>query len=99
MRSIPTPGTLHVSKHATPDYAPQYGVHDGGSRDLATFHGEHAKENAHLFAAAPRMYEALDAIEEYLRTLDGFRPGVNSGAEGARVRGLVRDALSEARAT
>jgi hypothetical protein len=46
--SAATPGPWATSKHATPEYAPQYGVYaeDGSNADLAIVKGENAKAAA-----------------------------------------------------
>ena len=54
-----TQGNWEVSKHATPDYAPQYGIYaDGERNDLCTVKGENAQDNARLIAAAPELLAA-----------------------------------------
>lgn len=63
------------SKHATPDYAPQYGIHNGEGNDFAIIRGENAKEltaqilrehNSH-----DELVAALEAIQEELRLNQG----------------------------
>jgi len=56
-----TSGTWAISRHATPDYAPQYGIYanDASGRDIATVHGENAAANAVLIAAAPELLACL----------------------------------------
>lgn len=54
--------TLNVSKHGTPDYAPQFGIYaEGEQNDLAIVVGEDSKAYAHLFAAAPQLLAACEA--------------------------------------
>lgn len=50
--------TWHVSKHATPESHPQFGIHADGP-DFAIVKGP--RELAELMAAAPEMREALKA--------------------------------------
>lgn len=56
-----TSGTWTITRHATPDYAPQYGIYanDASGWDIATVHGENAAANAALIAAAPELLNAL----------------------------------------
>ena len=62
MNTPHTPAPWHVSRHATPDYAPQFGIYaeDGNGRDLAIVTSNEA--NANLIAAAPAMLAALEEI-------------------------------------
>jgi hypothetical protein len=55
-----TPGPWNVSRHATPDYAPQYGVwSEEDGKDLAIVKGA---ANAKLIAAAPDLVHTLEII-------------------------------------
>lgn len=56
-----TSGTWAISRHATPDYAPQYGIYanDASGWDIATVYGENAAANASLIAAAPELLACL----------------------------------------
>jgi len=54
-----TPGPWEVSKHATPEYAPQYGVYTGNGNDFAIVNGDNATADAALIAAAPELLAAL----------------------------------------
>ncbi len=48
-----------VTKHATPEYAPQYGVYVEGERnDFCIVKGEDAEAKAHLIAAVPKLLAA-----------------------------------------
>ena len=59
-----TPGPLEVSKHATPEHSPQFGIHAGDShRDHVIVRGENAEADATLYAAAPDLLAALAQIE------------------------------------
>ena len=51
-----------VSKHGTPDYAPQYGIHNGGASDFCIVKGENAEAIAHFIAAAPKTKKQLDNL-------------------------------------
>lgn len=67
-----TQGTWEASKHATPDYAPQYGIYaDGEQNDLCTVKSENAKDDARLIAAAPNLLEACKlaatALKDHLQ--------------------------------
>lgn len=58
-----TPGPWNVSRHATPDYAPQFGIYAGESaRDLATVTGDNAAADAALIEAAPDLLAACEAL-------------------------------------
>lgn len=55
-----------IHKHATPDYAPQYGVcEEGAQNDFYIVRGDNAKANATLIAAALDLLDALEGIMEY----------------------------------
>jgi hypothetical protein len=65
MNTQHTPGPWEISRHATPDYAPQYGVYTENNRHIATVRGDHAEEDARLIAAAPELLDVLqDVIED-----------------------------------
>ena len=57
-----TPAPWHVSRHATPDYAPQFGIYagDGNGRGIAIVTSNEA--NANLIAAAPAMLAACTML-------------------------------------
>jgi hypothetical protein len=58
-----TPGPWLVTKHGTPDYAPQFGIYaEGEPRDLAIITGDNSKADADLMAAAPDLLAALEAL-------------------------------------
>ncbi len=62
-----TPGPWSVSKHGTPDYAPQYGIYsDGSGNDHAIVKGEAAEADARLIAAAPDLLATLRGILAYV---------------------------------
>ena len=62
---------LWFSRHATPDYAPQYGVYieGGDGSDIAIVKGDDAENYAKLFAAAPALRAALIDAQSLLREL------------------------------
>ena len=69
-----TPGPWNVSRHATPDYAPQFGIYAGESaRDLAIVKGDNAAADAALIEAAP---ELLAALEDALEEINAFRRAI-----------------------
>jgi hypothetical protein len=52
--------TWNITRHATPDYAPQFGIYAGSeTRDFATVYGDDAERRANLCAAAPDLLAAL----------------------------------------
>ena len=58
-----TPGPWEVSKHGTPDYAPQFGIYAADApNDLAIVEGNNAAADAHLIASAPDLLAALEMI-------------------------------------
>jgi hypothetical protein len=72
-----TPGPWETSKHATPDYAPQYGVYtEQDSRDLATVKGGNAEANARLIAAAPALFELATRCQGYFLLVGGKHNGL-----------------------
>ena len=63
MKTSHTLGTWEVSKHATPEYAPQYGVYAKGCRqDHCIVRYDNAEANARLIAAAPDLLEVLKSV-------------------------------------
>jgi len=62
MNTPHTPAPWHVSRHATPDYVPQFGIYagDGNGRDIAIVTSNEA--NANLIAAAPSLLAALEIL-------------------------------------
>ena len=62
MKTTHTPGPWIVIRHATPEYAPQFGVYseNGHSRNLATVHG--SIDDARLIEASPDLLAALQAM-------------------------------------
>jgi hypothetical protein len=60
-------GAWAISRHATPEHSPQFGIYSGDSpNDLATVKGENAAANATLISAAPTMLAALEMVEQWL---------------------------------
>lgn len=86
-----TPGPWNVSRHATPDYAPQFGIYAGESaRDLATVTGDNAAADAALIEAAP---DLLAALEDALDDLNAFRRAIpmDKWPDKPVVHTMVRD--------
>lgn len=90
MNTPHTPGPWNISKHATPDYAPQFGIYAEGCRnDLAYVVHENTEANARLIAAAPDLLAALQAILDY----EDDRPA--KGTFGAKVYRAAEDAIRQ----
>ena len=71
-----TEGEWLISKLATPDWAPEFGIYAYGyQQDLARVSGPNAEANARLIRAAPRMLEKLEAIAEHLEAHPDFKRG------------------------
>lgn len=71
MKTTHTPGPWNISKLATPDYAPEFGIYAEGERnDLARVINENSEANAMLIHAAPKMLRLCEraclALEEDL---------------------------------
>lgn len=93
-----TSGPWGVSRHATPESFPQFGVYaeSVNGRDLAhvVSHGTatsaETESNARLIAAAPEMLEALRGLLDQLEAAGIYIPGEDSGqwhgAEGLSFR-------------
>lgn len=73
-----TPGPWAIGQHATPDYAPQYGVYAerGDDRDLATVKGGNAEANARIIAAAPELFELALRCQGYFLKVGGKYNGL-----------------------
>jgi hypothetical protein len=68
-----SPGPWNISKHATPEHSPQFGVYAGDSlNDLATVKGNDAAANARLIAAAPALLAALEALRRETEKLANY---------------------------
>ena len=74
-----TKGEWKISKHGTPEYAPQYGIHNGGMRDFCITKGKNAEANAERICHCVNNYDSLqtalkDAID-WLEYMDctGYR--------------------------
>ena len=66
-----TLGPWEISRHATPDWHPQYGVYAEGERnDLAIVTGENAEADAKLIAAAPELKQAVEFLLTIIRRND-----------------------------
>jgi hypothetical protein len=69
MTHTPTPWT--ISRLATPDYAPEFGIFSGDSaHSLARVIGENSEADARLIAAAPDLLAALEECVTRLAALD-----------------------------
>ena len=67
MNTQHTPGPWGVSRLATPDYAPEFGIFRddrGGAPALARVMNENSEANAALIAAAPLMLAALQELAD-----------------------------------
>lgn len=85
-----TSGTWAISRHATPDYAPQYGIYanDASGWDIATVHGENAASNAVLIAAAPQL---LAVLEEMLQDAETLKEPYRNEAICERARAVIAE--------
>jgi len=54
-----TPGPWNISKLATPEYAPEFGIYTDGCTDFVRVVGNNSKDDARLIAAAPDLLDAL----------------------------------------
>jgi hypothetical protein len=73
MNTQHTPGHWSVTKHGTPEYAPQFGIYaEGQPHDLAIVTGDNSKANADFIVEACNSHEALVArvaeLEAALKT-------------------------------
>lgn len=56
-----------VSKHATPEHSPQYGIYVEGERnDFCIVTGEDAEAKAHLISAAPEFSDVCNWLEDVM---------------------------------
>ena len=88
-----TPDPLYVSRLATPDYAPEFGLYRGDEQSpLAIVRGDNAKANALVFAAS---FVMLDTLQE---VLDGYGIECNCGSPcmGTCTRSKVQAAIAAA---
>lgn len=102
MKTTHTPGPWEVSKHGTPDYAPQFGVYAvGASNEHAIVKGPYAAADAALIEAAPDMLGLLRDIASIIDTTDSEHPAfMDSGADSiallwelnGRLRATIRQA-------
>lgn len=94
-----TQGELRISKHATPEYAPQYGIYAGDGRgdDICIVKGENAEADAKLFAAAPKLLEACSKYVEIIEGLKDFICGDDLADAGVYdLDAMVDAAIAEA---
>lgn len=96
-----TPGPWEVSKHGTPDYAPQFGIYaEGRQNDLATVKGDSAEANARLIAAAPELLAELhSSVKMMVNALDNMaRLFPAKTPEAQAWRKMLQAKVTEARA-
>lgn len=67
-----TKGEWNISKHATPEYAPQFGIYAEDGNDFVIVKGEKAEANAKIIAAAPELLEALNLAFEEITMLNNI---------------------------
>ena len=90
-----TSGPLGISRHGTPDYAPQYGVYAEGERnDIAIVMGDNAEADARLFATAPDMLHVLQFVIENPHAMLALQRVIDD--TGQHIAGLARDAYYKA---
>lgn len=96
MQATYTKGPLHYGRHATPDYAPQFGIYKEGEhcRDFVIVSGENAEADAMLFAAAPDMLHVLKYLIENPHAMLALQRVVDD--TGQHIAGLARDAYYKA---
>lgn len=93
-----SPAPWEISKHATPEYAPQFGIYSSGNRnDLALVEGDNAKADAQLIAAAPELLDALKNATNVLAAIAiGDLKKINRDSPGlAQARAAIRKATEE----
>lgn len=82
-----TPGPWDVSRHATPESHPQFGVYFSGrcasprSHDLAIVRGDNAEADARLISAAPELLEALENLLAHEGEIEVSSIGVELDSE------------------
>jgi len=88
-----TKGKWELSKHGTPDYAPQYGIHNGGIKDFCITKGENAEANARRICQCVNNYDAIvGALEELL---EATRIRINIGEARKNGYKVIEQAESE----
>ena len=91
------PENWNVTRHATPDYAPQFGVYaDGESHDFGIIRGEDAERRARLIAHLPELLRDLDRIADDLENPQRFGhvAYVSRASAAARLRSAIREATA-----
>jgi len=89
----PTPGPLEYSRHATPNYVPQFGIY-AGNKGIATVMGDNAEADTKRFAASPELQSAL---EDCIGVLDSVNREFAGRSVAVRaVLDKARDALAKA---
>jgi hypothetical protein len=91
-----TPGPWKISRHATPDYAPQYGVYTENNRHIATVRGEHAEEDARLVASAPELLAVVQRLFLSVNGLSATFSAVNVEYACSHLRKEIAETIREA---
>ena len=88
-----TPIPWAITKHGTPDYAPQYGIYaenDPLGHDFVTVYGNNALANARLLVTTPKMLEVLQSVLSQHDATDCLGPTV-----AADVRAVLSEATEQ----
>lgn len=97
---IPTqsPGPWNIAKHATPDWAPQFGIYSGVSnKDLAIVVGENSGGDALLIAAAPDLLDTVKYVDRYFEARSVSRwGGCTLTEEGNALWALCQEVIRKA---
>lgn len=90
-----TPGPWAISRLATPDYAPEFGIYaEGSQRDLARVVGPNSEADAQLIKAAPKLLAACYAVLHDCNDIDMVESN-----EPGREKGpwqMLNEAIAEA---
>ena len=87
-----TPGLWCISKLATPNYAPEFGIYqDGAQRDLARVTGENSAADAQLIAAAPILLIESIALVKQLKPM-AIHPSHYADLEAAIAKAINKTA-------
>jgi len=89
-----TPDPLYVSRFATPDYAPEFGLYRGDEQSpLAIVRGDNAKANALVFAAS---FVMLDALRDLVADIEFSLNDIPLGCIGTRQMRAAKAAIAAA---